>query len=241
MTAADYGITNSPHPMKTFQAVLFDCDGVLLDSENFGCGSLAQAISEVGHSMTVHEATGTFSGNSSSDTRAWMVLHGLDADKVFTRADEILFELFETSVPLMPGIAELLHALPLKKAVCSNSSIRRLERSIERTEIAPYFDRHIYSAEHVPNAKPAPDLALYACNALQVLPSEAIFIDDNIHGIRCAKAAGCLAVGFIGPSDMRGGQRAALIASGADYVVNGMDECLTLFKHLTSNIREDID
>ena len=168
-------------------------------------------------------------------------MQGLDHDAVLKRADDVLFDLFETSVPLMPGVTTLLRAVPLKKAVCSNSSIRRLKQSIERTEAAPYFERHIYSAEHVPNAKPAPDLALYACNALQVLPSEAIFIDDNIHGIGCAKAAGCLAIGFIGPSDKREGQRATLIAAGADFVVEGMEECLSLVKRLTSNIRDDID
>lgn len=224
--------------MSRPKAILFDCDGVVLDNEAMGCGSLGLAVTEAGRPMSTDEATHIFSGNSAKDICAWMTAQGLDAETVFKRADDILFRMFETEIAPMPGIVSVLREFPLKKAICSNSSIRRLELSVGRTPLATYFGRHIYSAEHVPNAKPAPDIALLACRALGVAPHEAIFIDDNIHGIRCAKAAGCLAVGFIGPSDHREDHASTLRAAGADQIVYGMDGFHALLTKLTTDILE---
>lgn len=224
--------------MSGFKAVLFDCDGVVLDSEHMGCGSLGMAVTEAGRTMSLHEAIDTFSGNSAHDTRTWMAAHGFDAGTLFKRADEILFEMFAQDVPLMPGIEHVLRDFSLKKAICSNSSIRRLGLSVALTSVAPFFEGHIYSAEHVREGKPAPDIALHACAALGVLPREAIFIDDNVAGISCARAAGCLAVGFIAPSDDRPDQDKRLLAAGADHVVYGMGEFYELLSELTGGKRQ---
>jgi len=221
-----------------FKAILFDCDGVVLDSEGMGCGSLGMAVTEAGRPMSLHEARDTFSGNSANDTRSWMAAEGFDADSLFKRADEILFEMFERDVPLMPGIEHVLRDFSLKKAICSNSSIKRLDLSVARTSVAAFFAGYIYSAEHVAEAKPAPDIALHACAALGVLPGEAIFIDANVAGIACARAAGCLAVGFIGHSDDRENHDRTLLAAGADHVVYGMGEFHALLRTLTSDKRE---
>lgn len=224
--------------MSGFKAILFDCDGVVLDSEGMGCGSLGMAVTELGRPMSLHEARDTFSGNSARDTRQWMTDQGFDADSLFKRADDILFEMFERDIPLMPGVDHVLRDFSLKKAICSNSSIRRLELSVARTSVAPFFDGHIYSAEHVAEAKPAPDLALHACAALGVQPREAIFIDDNVAGVACARAAGCLAVGFIGQSDDRKDHDKTLREAGAHHVVYGMGEFHALLRALTYDDRD---
>lgn len=226
--------------MSKIKAILFDCDGVVIDSETMGCGALAQALTEAGHAMSAAQARTVFSGNSAQDSRAWMHQMGFDADTVFARSDDILFEMFETSVPYIPGIEAVLDDFPLKRAICSNSSVQRLDLSICRTKLAAHFGRHIYSAEHVARAKPAPDLALHACRELGVAPREAIFVDDNIHGVRCAKEAGCIAVGFVGPSDDRPHHDRTLRAAGADHIVHGMTEFHTLLSNLTTDILEVI-
>lgn len=226
--------------MMMIRAVLFDCDGVVIDSEPMGCGALAQAMGEAGRLMSSAQARTVFSGSAPQDSRAWMQGQGLDADTVFARSDEILFAMFEDSVPYIPGIETVLRDVPLKKAICSNSSVLRLDLSVCRTPLARYFGRHIYSAEHVKHPKPAPDLALHACRELDVLPREAVFIDDNIHGIGCAKAAGCIAVGFVGPSEDRPHHDRTLRAAGADHIVHSMSEFHTLLTHLTTDILEAI-
>lgn len=225
--------------MSGIKAILFDCDGVVIDSEPMGCGALAQAVTEAGRPMSEHEARAIFSGNSARDSRRWMASNGLDAATVFARSDDILFEMFETSVPYIPGIERVLRDFPLKRAICSNSSVLRLELSIGRTPLAAHFGGHVYSAEHVAQPKPAPDLALHACRQLGVDPREAVFIDDNIHGIHCAKEAGCMAVSFVAPSDDRVGHADTLRAAGADHVVNGMSEFHDLLATLLNNILEE--
>lgn len=208
----------------SYQAILFDCDGVLLDSEPMGCEALAQAVTAAGYPMTREEATRIFSGNGAAASLGWMQQAGLPPETVFARADELLFQMFERHIPLIPGIERVLRDFDLPKAVCSNSSVRRLDRSLARTSLAAHFHGHIYSAEHVAQAKPAPDLALFAAKRLGVPPDQAIFIDDNPQGVLCARAAGCLAVGFIGPAEHRAGHADTLRAAGAQHIVQGMAE-----------------
>ncbi|MBV0893437.1 HAD family phosphatase [Paracoccus sp. Z118] len=210
--------------MRAYEAILFDCDGVLLDSEPAGCEALACAVTAAGIPMTQHEAARIFSGNSASASMALMRKAGLDAAAVYAESDRILFEMFDRDIPHIEGIEEVLSRFDVPMAVCSNSAIMRLDRSIARTPLAGRFGPHIYSAEQVAAPKPAPDLALFAAERLGVAPEQAIFIDDNPHGVLCAVAAGCLAVGFIGPSEHRSGHAQVLRDAGADHVVHGMGE-----------------
>lgn len=225
--------------MTRIKAVLFDCDGVLLDSEPMGCGALAQALTNAGFAMTMTQARDIFSGNSSQDSRNWIAAQGLAADEIFRESDRLLFEMFERGVPLIPGVEHILASFPLAMAICSNASIDRLSRSVCKTPIAARFGRHVYSADHVALAKPAPDLALHACREIGISPADALFIDDNTHGIECAKTAGCLAVGFIAPNDDRIDHAETLQAAGADYIVHGMDEFHALLTFLTAETLED--
>ena len=218
--------------MREYRAILFDCDGVLIDSEPLGCEALAQAVTAAGRPMTREEATRIFSGTAAQASIAWIRSAGLDALWVFNESDRILFEMFDRGIPHVEGIEAVLSGFDLPMAICSNSAVRRLDRSIVRTSLASRFGTHIYSAEHVPAPKPAPDLALYACEKLGVAPEQAIFIDDNPHGVLCAAAAGCLAVGFIGPSEHRHGHAQVLRNAGADHVVHGMAEFRDLLAHL---------
>lgn len=228
--------------MSRFQALLFDCDGVLLDSEPMGCRALALAISAAGIEMTETQAATIFSGNSAQASQEWMDRAGLDAVAVFTEADRILFEMFDRDIPLVAGVERVLWGFDLPMAVCSNSMIGRLERSIARTRLAPRFGGHIYSAQHVPAPKPAPDLALHAAARLGVSPQHAIFIDDNPQGLRSGLAAGCLGIGFVGPSEHRAGHAQALRDAGAHHVVHGMaglHDLLTSFSlPLAANFQE---
>lgn len=210
--------------MSRFKAILFDCDGVLLDSEPLGCAAVARAMTAAGVDMTVDEAIMHFCGISAEASYAVMERAGLDAGTVFEHADRILFEMFDQDIPLIEDVERVLWSFDVPMAVCSNSLIRRLDRSIARSPLAKRFDGHIYSAEHVPAAKPAPDLAFFAAAQLGVSPCDAVFVDDNPHGLRCGLDAGCLTVGFIGPSERRKDHARTLRNAGAHHVVHGMTE-----------------
>ncbi|WP_181900666.1 HAD family hydrolase [Paracoccus thiocyanatus] len=219
--------------MTGFKAILFDCDGVLLDSEPLGCASIAQAMTAVGVAMTTDEAAALFCGHSAAASLAVIARAGLDPHAVADHADRILFSMFEQEVPLMAGVERVLWGFDVPMAVCSNSLVRRLDRSIARTPLARRFGGHIYSAEQVPAAKPAPDLAFFAAARLGVSPAQAVFVDDNPHGLRCGIGAGCLAIGFVGPTEQRADHARSLAQAGADHVVHGMDELHALLSRLS--------
>lgn len=218
--------------MREYKAILFDCDGVLIDSEPMACEALARAVTAAGLPMTREDAARVFSGNAAQASMAWLREAGLNAASVFGESDRILFEMFDRDIPAVDGVEAVLSGFDLPMAICSNSSVARHTRSVVRTQLAPRFGPHIYSAEHVPEPKPAPDLALFACERLGVVPEQAIFVDDNPHGVLGAAAAGCLSVGFIGPSEHREGHAQTLRDAGADHVVQGMAEFRDLLSRL---------
>ncbi len=220
------------------KAILFDCDGVLIDSEPMGCAALAAAITAAGHDMTPEEAAAVFPGNAARDSAAWITAQGLDGPAVMAEADRLLFEMFDRAVPLIPGIEAVLTAFDLPMAVCSNSSPGRLARSLGRTRLIRHFGGHVYSAAQVALPKPAPDLAIFAAARLGVAPQDAVFVDDNTHGIACARAAGCLAIGFVGPGDLRPGLEARLRAAGAHHIARGSAELHALLdQQLTPSMK----
>lgn len=219
--------------MTAIELVIFDCDGVLIDSEAMGATALAGAISDAGVPMTTQTAERTFSGAGRDETHALIDGLGLNATHVLTDAGARLGTLFAQGVPPVPGMLRLLAALDVPVCVASNSSVDRLRASLGRTPLAAFFGPHIYSAEHVAHSKPAPDLALHCLAQMNTAAAHAVFVDDNIHGIRCARTAGVLAIGFVGPSDHRPGHADTLRAAGADYVVHGAAELGTLLARLT--------
>src|SRR5690606_23943568 len=83
--------SRKPRGMRRFDAILFDCDGVLIDSEPLGCAALARAVTEAGMPMTQEQATALFSGSAAAESRARMARLGLDAATVFAESDRILF------------------------------------------------------------------------------------------------------------------------------------------------------
>lgn len=221
--------------MTRIDLVIFDCDGVLIDSEPLGAQALAEAISAAGHPMTRQAAETMFSGSGRVQTSALIKGLGLAVDAVLADADQRLAALFAKGVQPVAGIEPLLKSLDAKICVASNSSLLRLGASLGRTPLAALFEPHIYSADHVIKAKPAPDLALHCLAQMGTPADRAVFVDDNIHGIGCARAAGVLSIGFVGPSDHRADHAGTLRRAGANHVVHGAEELRQLLAELTKH------
>ncbi len=219
--------------MSVLDLVIFDCDGVLIDSEAMGAAALAGAITDAGVPMTPQTAERMFSGAGRDETRALIDGLGLAPLRVLTDADARLATLFAQGVPPVPGMQRLLASLEVPVCVASNSGVDRLRASLGRTPLAAFFGPHIYSADHVQHSKPAPDLALHCLAQMHTAAARAVFIDDNIHGIRCARTAGVLAIGFVGPADHRPNHADTLRAAGADHVVHGAEQLGALLDRLT--------
>ncbi|MBN9336181.1 HAD-IA family hydrolase [Devosia sp.] len=203
--------------------VIFDCDGVLIDSEPIASRTLATALQDAGIAISAEEALRVFTGNSEPAIRKMCADdYGLaDVDGTFSKWHEALEHAFATDLLPMRGMVDLVAQLDLPKCVASNSRTRRLQQSLGNTALWEIFSPHIYSAEMVDRPKPAPDLLLHCADQLGVDPDACVMIDDSAHGIAAAHAAGMRSIGFVDPNDPRPGRPKALEHAGADHVVTG--------------------
>lgn len=208
------------------ELIIFDCDGVLIDSEPVASRTLALALQRAGIAITAEESHIVFTGNAETDIRRICVeRYGLsDVEAVFSRWHEDLYAEFAVSLQPMAGMLDLVSGLPGAKCVASNSSFARLEASLGRTALWPFFAPNIFSAQAVARPKPAPDLLLHCAKAFSAAPERCVMIDDSPHGITSALAAGMMAIGFVDSNDPRPGRTDILASAGAAYVAVGAGE-----------------
>ena len=128
----------------------------------------------------------------------------------------------------VPGAGKAIAGLTLPKAIASSGSVGGLERKLKRTGLWEYFAPHVYGADHVANAKPAPDLFLHAAAALCVAPGDCLVLEDSVNGVIGAKAAGMTVWGFLGGGHADDGLGARLVQAGAARLVRDWPEAARL-------------
>jgi HAD superfamily hydrolase (TIGR01509 family) len=213
-----------PSRRQSIRAVIFDCDGVLLDSELLGLEVQHRALAKVGLTYDLSEFQRRFLGLPYHDQ-----LSALDAD-AFQRTgrrlppdfaegirDGIVKSFAERLQPVV-GAVQLVNALTVPKAVASSSMTQSLEWKLTLTGLMKAFGEHVYSTERVARGKPAPDLFLLAARGIGAAPETTLVLEDSANGIRGAKAAGMVAAGFTGGGHCGPGHREMLISAGADMV-----------------------
>ena len=223
------GAARSPIRLTHADLVIFDCDGVLIDSETIASAAVASAVREFGVELSAAEAHAELTGGSAEDTRAYCrdVLGITDLAAFEVVYGRLLREALR-SVEEMAGMSDLLADLDCTRCVASNSSLYRLTRSLGRLPLWLAFDGQVFSADLVARPKPAPDLHLLCARELGVDPMRCMVIDDSPHGTAAAAAAGMLAIGFVGPDDPRPGLVELLRRHGARFVATGTDGLRTV-------------
>ena len=212
-----------------FEAVIFDCDGVLVDSEVLALEVELGALGEIGIVYDESEFKARFMGMS---TPAFF--DALDADHRARSGDglpdgfrELCHARYTAAFPRLrevPGACAAIAQVTLPKAVASSSGAEALLRKLHKTGLWAHFDPHVYSADHVERAKPAPDLYLYASQALGIAPQNCLAVEDSSNGVRAARAAGMTVWGFLGGGHMDGNAGARLLAAGADRLIGDWRE-----------------
>lgn len=219
-------------------AVIFDCDGVLVDSEVVAHQIEIAALAELGLVYDPASFKARFMGLSDA---AWAV--ALDEDSVRRIGRPVMaeawplmkegYEAAQDRIGEVPGAAAAVAALgALPKAVASSSGAASLERKLRRTGLWTHFAPHVYSADHVANAKPAPDLFLLAARRLGLPADHCLVIEDSVNGVLAARAAGMNVWGFAGGAHMDAGMSARLLEAGADRVLADWAQARALFEHL---------
>jgi HAD superfamily hydrolase (TIGR01509 family) len=185
--------------------LIFDCDGVLVDSEPVSIAVLIDMLAHLGVEMGEEEAYERFLGRSvSSMTTTLWNDYGVETDIDFLdHMRSALFERFRLELKPIEGIADTLDRLSVRRCVASSSQPERIRLSLGLTGILDRLEPHIFSATMVKNGKPAPDLFLYAAEQMQAKPEHCIVIEDSPAGIAAAKAAGMTVFAFIGGSHAR--------------------------------------
>jgi beta-phosphoglucomutase-like phosphatase (HAD superfamily) len=208
-----------------FDAVIFDCDGVLVDSETLALEIELEELAGLGLVYEREACVARFMGMNNNDFYA-----ELDADRRALMGEPLPAEFRHAQRERMiaacrerlievPGAGRAVGAWRGLKAVASSSGSSLLRLKLQTTGLWGHFHPHVYGGDMVERGKPAPDLFLMAANGLGVDPGRCLVIEDTANGVRGACAAGATVWGFLGGGHMGQADAERLIAAGAGQVV----------------------
>ena len=199
--------------------VIFDCDGVLVDSEPISCRVMAEALTAEGLEYTTEGIYRDFMGRAWDDSLAMIEARlGRPTRAGFTddfRAarDAALLE----EVEPIPGVREAIEAMEAEFCVASSGAHEKIRLTLGKTGLLPLFEGAIFSATEVEQGKPAPDLFLHAARTMGHEPGRCAVVEDTPVGIAAARAAGMAAFGFVDNSSEE-----SLEAAGAHRTFSDM-------------------
>ena len=207
---------------------MFDCDGVLVDSEIIAAAVDSEHLAEVGFKITPEEVIRRFAGLTSVDIVEIIESEiGRPLAPEFLKSQrEALDVALRNTVEPVPGVHEMLDMLEGQICVCSNSSSERLRMTMGRTLLYDRFKPYIYSAPEVGTKKPKPDpnVYRYALDQFGCDPRESVVVEDSVFGVAAARQAGARVIGFTGASHAWPGLADLLTEAGAETVVNRLTD-----------------
>ncbi|ALX84562.1 phosphoglycolate phosphatase [Achromobacter denitrificans] len=214
-------------PTPAPRLVIFDCDGVLIDSEIIAARAQSRALAEHGIAITPQEAARRFAGIPDADM--WQTLQDENARALpedFPRqyADR-LQDTFRQELRALPGVRETLAALRqrgMAYCVASSSTLPKLEAALKLVGLWEEFAPNVFSTAQVAHGKPAPDVFLFAARQMRTAILECVVVEDSVPGVRAARAARMRAVGYIGASHNGPDQRKRLLDEGAFEVIDDL-------------------
>jgi HAD superfamily hydrolase (TIGR01509 family) len=187
-------------PVARPELVIFDCDGVLVDSERIAVKVDLAVLAELGWPLGEAEIIDRFMGRSHAFFVAEVEANvgrrlpeGWDG-----QFEHRYLEALEADLQPVDGVIEALHEIELPTCVASSGSQRRMRLTLGITGLWERFEGRIFSGDEVAEAKPAPDLFLYAADRMGAAPGSCVVIEDSRHGVRAARRAGMPVLGYAG-------------------------------------------
>ncbi len=221
-----------------FGLVIFDCDGVLVDSEVISCRTHAEMLTRHGYPISTEQVHDRFLGRSSRDAR-------LEIERELGRAfpDDLdvqlkaeLYRSFAATLEAIPSIEQALAGVSHPVCVASSGSPERIRTSLTLVNLYHRFAPNIFSAAQVSNGKPAPDLFLFAAAQMQVAPDRCLVIEDSVPGVIAARAADMTVLGFHGGSHCRPATATTLRAAGATATFDDMRQLPALIDQIARDL-----
>ncbi|MBV9251432.1 MAG: HAD family hydrolase [Acetobacteraceae bacterium] len=220
--------------MTQIELVVFDCDGVLVDSEEIACKACAASLHAAGFPVSADEIMARYVGISDAAMLADLEQrYGRAMPPGFAAAlHERTLAAFDRELNAVPGVEAALAAINCRSCVASSSAPDRIRRSLSKAVLLHWLEPHIFSATQVEHGKPAPDLFLFAADKMGVLVDRTVVIEDSEAGVQAAIAAGMRAFGFTGGSHCGLGHAARLRHHGAFATFRDMRDLPALLQKL---------
>ncbi len=216
-------IASGPGPVWP-RLVIFDCDGVLVDSEPIIAEAEAESLESAGFAITSRELLDRFTGIPATDMfRTLAAEHGKPLAAGFAdRLERRIAEAYRARLKPVPDVEDTLRRLDVPYCVASSSALGRLRLALLVTGLDWLLIGRIFSTEMVARGKPAPDLFLHSADRMAAVPANCLVIEDSVAGVTAAQAAGMTVFGFTGGSHAGPGLGERLAAAGADLVFSRM-------------------
>ena len=209
---------------RPYDLIIFDCDGVLVDSEVISCRVHAEALTAHGYPISADQVRERFLGKSASDENREIEIEmgrALPANFEAERVAKLLQALRESVEPIS-HIHRAIDSISMPRCVASSGTHDRIYTTLSRTGLYGKLTPHIFSASQVKHGKPAPDLFLFAAQQMNARPDRCVVVEDSVTGVTAGVGAGMTVLGFVGGSHCVAGDGEALRAAGATLVFNDM-------------------
>jgi HAD superfamily hydrolase (TIGR01509 family) len=223
--------------IERVELIIFDCDGVLVDSEVISCRAHAETLTRHGYPITAEQVFDRFLGVSEREARQAIEseIGRKLPDDFELQVDAATLQFYANDLRPIPGIGEAIAAIALPKCVASSGTHEKIRRGLTCAGIHDLLTPHIFSAAQVKRGKPAPDLFLFAAGQMATLPARCLVIEDSVPGVTAARAAGMAVLGFHGGSHCRPGYANTLRAAGAVITFDDMRRLPDLIGQIGAN------
>lgn len=184
-------------PLPDYDLVIFDNDGVLIDSEPLALGLFVAMMGEIGWHLTADEAVERFMGCSVPQVADMARERGFDVPRGFTRAfNERFLQSYRLGLQPTPGVTDVLDSITTDYCVASSAPKQHIALGLGLTGLLQRFEGRIFSGDDAPEGKPSPELFLLAARTRGVEPARCVVIDDSPYGIEAGNRAGMITIGF---------------------------------------------
>lgn len=216
-----------------FDLVIFDCDGVLIDSEWLANRVEVEELANIGISISLEHYLDLALGRTNDEVEeALFAIHGLKIPCGFWHKVQVRQEVaFRELLTPIEGIEECLTNLEIPHCVASSSNSKRLDLTLRTTGLYPHFEGQIFGRECVRKGKPEPDIFLYASAKMGISPARCLVIEDSIHGINAANAAGMQVWAFCGGRHFSESRKKQLEKSFASLIFDDMRKLPSLVRY----------
>jgi len=224
-------------PNANVDLVIFDCDGVLVDSEVISCRAHAEVLTRHGYPITSDQVLARFLGVSDREARL-MIEKEISRklpDDFESQVKQATLQFYAGDLRAISFVGEAIAAIGLPKCVASSGTPEKIRHGLECAGLFDQLAPHIFSASQVKRGKPAPDLFLFAAEQMQASPARCVVIEDSIPGITGALAAGMAVLGFHGGSHCQPGYSDILRAAGAALTFDDMRQLPDLIAQIEAS------